>query len=192
MLEPGHSGDRRDFFQQSLGRWLEGLLEKAEEQVVRQRYLRPPGALPEVAFLAACTRCGECIPVCPPGAIRKVSTNGGLAAGTPYLDPAFQGCTVCSDMPCATVCPTDALTVPAAGWQGHRLGNVELSTDRCVTFVGTSCRSCVDACPVGQAALIIDEGGHPVLRREGCVGCGICIRACITYPSCFKLEPVEG
>lgn len=188
---PGGPGNRRAFFRDSIGRWVEGMVEAAEERVVQKRYLRPPGALPEVGFLAACTRCGECLPVCPPGAIQKVPTTGGLAAGTPYIDPAIQGCTVCADMPCARACPTEALSIPTRGWQGYRLGMVELVPERCVTFVGTACRACADACPVGPAALVIDATGHPVLKQEGCVGCGVCVRACITYPSSMQLKPLE-
>lgn len=188
---PGGPGDRRAFFRDSLGRWVEGLMEAAEERVVQRRYLRPPGALPEVGFLAACTRCGECLTACPPRAIQKVPASGGLAAGTPFIDPSVQGCTACPDMPCARSCPTEALTLPVAGWAGYRLGFAELAPERCVTFIGTPCRACADACPVGEAALAVDEDGHPVLRREGCVGCGVCVRACITYPSSFTVQPVE-
>ena len=43
--------------------------------------------------------------------------------------------------------------------------------------------------PSATAALAIDEAGHPVIRAEGCVGCGVCVRACITVPSSFKLRP---
>jgi len=188
---PGGPGDRRTFLRDSVGRWMEEMMAAAEERVVRQHYLRPPGALPEVGFLAACTRCGECLPVCPPAAIRKVSASGGLAAGTPYIDAAVQGCTVCPDMPCARACPTGALTLPPHGWDGYRLGTVELVPERCVTFIGTTCRACADACPVGEAALAMDQAGHPVLKHEGCVGCGVCVRACITYPSSLTIQPLE-
>ena len=188
---PGGPGDRRAFFRDSLGRWVEGMMESAEERVVKKRYLRPPGALTEVAFLAACTRCGECLPVCPPAAIQKVPASGGLAAGTPFIDPSVQGCIVCEEMPCTRACPTEALTLPPDGWRGYRLGHLELSPERCVTFSGTTCRACADACPVGETALAMDEAGHPVLKREGCVGCGVCVRACITYPSSYRLRPLE-
>jgi MauM/NapG family ferredoxin protein len=183
--------DRRALFRNSVGKWLEHLVEQTERRVAPERYIRPPGALPEVAFLAACTRCGECITACPPFAIRKAPPEAGLQAGTPFIDPMIQACTVCETIPCARACPTDALTLPPDGWAGYRLAALELIPERCVTFQGTRCRACIDACPVGEAALTIDEDGHPVIRAEGCVGCGACVRACITSPSSFILHAVE-
>jgi len=187
----GLPGGRRDFFRQSVGQWGERLLERTEKKLVQERYTRPPGALPEVAFLAACTRCGACEPVCPPHAIRYLPTSTGLAAGTPWIEPASQPCVACTDMPCVQACPTDALTRPPQGWDGYRMGELEFFPERCVTYQGQSCRVCVDACPIGERALTLDETGHPVLRREGCVGCGVCVRDCITHPSSFALTPAE-
>jgi ferredoxin-type protein NapG len=184
--------DRRALFRSTIGQWLENMVEQAERRVVPERYLRPPGALPEVAFLAACTRCGDCITACPPFALRKVPTDGGLAAGTPHIDVMIQPCIACPDMPCARACPTDALTLPPQGWTGYRLATLELVPERCVTFSGTRCQACADACPVGTRALAMDEEGHPVLKAEGCVGCGSCVRACITRPSSYILRPLEG
>ena len=186
------TGNRRQILENTLGQWLEKVIQDAERKVAPESYLRPPGALPEVAFLAACTRCGDCISACPPFALRKVASSGGLAAGTPYIDPTIQACVACPDMPCAKACPTDALTLPPQGWTGYRLAAVELVPERCVTFTGTLCRACADACPVGSAALEMDADGHPVLKAEGCVGCGCCIRACITSPSSYTLRPLES
>jgi MauM/NapG family ferredoxin protein len=183
--------DRRELFRSSIGKWLTEVVEQAERRVAPKRYLRPPGALPEVAFLAACTRCGDCITACPPFAIRKAPPDAGLAAGTPYIDPGIQGCVVCETMPCAVACPTEALTLPPEGWTGYRLASLELVPERCVTFAGTRCQACADACPVGARALAMDADGHPVLKAEGCVGCGVCVRACITSPSSFILRPLE-
>ncbi|MEO8449439.1 MAG: 4Fe-4S dicluster domain-containing protein [Gemmatimonadota bacterium] len=185
-------GDRRDFFRDSMGEWFEKLLADTEQRLVPDRKMRPPGALPEVGFLAACTRCGACAPPCPVHAILFVPPSGGFSAGTPYIDPKSQPCTVCPDMPCARACPTGALAVPTRGWEGYRLGKVEFVPERCVTYEGTPCQVCVDACPVGPRALSLDEAGHPVLKFEGCVGCGVCVRECITYPSSFVLTPAEG
>ena len=182
---------RRQLMRDAVGEWVERTMARAERRVVAKRYLRPPGALPEVGFLAACTRCGECLDVCPPKALVKVPANGGLAAGTPHIVAYSQPCAACPDMPCAAVCPTEALTVPEHGWSGHRLGVLEFLPERCITYRGNSCNVCARACPMGEAALVMDEAGHPVLRIEGCVGCGMCVQACVSTPKSFKLTPAE-
>lgn len=161
---------------------------RAERRVVRNRYMRPPGALQEIAFLASCTRCSDCLEVCPVQAIIKVPTAGGLAAGTPMIDPKLQPCIVCDDIPCAVACPTEALTLPANGWTGYSMASLELITERCIAMDGTECGACAEACPVGVAALGLDDEGRPVLRPEGCVGCGVCVRACVTSPSSLELH----
>ncbi len=182
---------RRDLLKSAADQWFERLLRQAEERLTPERYFRPPGALPEVAFLAACTRCGACVEACPPHAIRTVPSQGALSAGTPYLDPKLQPCTVCPDMPCVQACPTDALTLPSSGWENYRLAALELVPERCITFDGAACDVCANACPRGDQALVMDEAGHPVIRIEGCVGCGVCLRACVTSPSSFALHHVR-
>jgi ferredoxin-type protein NapG len=183
-------GDRRSFFRRAFGDAVEKLAKATEERVVQQRYVRPPGALPEVAFLAACTRCGECAKACPANAILHVPSRGGLAAATPYLQPDRIPCLGCADMPCVDVCPTDALTIPEGGWANERLGSIEFHPERCITFEGKPCGVCANACPVGATALEMDEDGRPVLKVEGCIGCGACVRECITIPSSFTFHPL--
>lgn len=183
--------DRRSFFAETLGRLARQLARRAEKRIVPNQYFRPPGALVEIAFLAACTRCGECIEACPPGAIFNAASSAGLAAGTPVIDPDLQPCTVCPDMPCAVSCPTDALMVPNDLWKGYHLAALELDPERCIAFDGTECGICAKVCPVGEAALALDDGGRPVIRQEGCVGCGVCVRACVTTPSSLRLQVQE-
>jgi len=120
-----------------------------------------------------------------------VAAEGGLAAGTPYLEPDQVACVACPDMPCAAVCPTDALIVPESGWAGLRLGRVTFHPDRCITFRGEACAICVQACPVGPAALVLDADDRPVLKLEGCVACGVCVRECPTMPSSLTFAPLE-
>ncbi len=142
------ASDRRGFFREAMIQLAREVAERTEQRVAPRRYFRPPGAADEIAFLASCTRCGDCMPVCPVHAIIKAPPGAGLAAGTPIIDPAIQACVVCADMPCAHACATGA----------------------------------------GERALAMDAGGHPVLRPEGCVGCGVCVTACVTSPSSLKLR----
>jgi ferredoxin-type protein NapG len=190
MLNPGNT-NRRDMLRSAVGDWLERIVARTESRVVNRHYHRPPGALPEMGFLAACTRCGACVDACPPHAITKVPAQGGLAAGTPHLDLTVQPCIACATMPCAVACPTEALTVPLSVWSGYRIAHLEFKPESCLTFAGTSCRLCADACPAGEAALTIDALGHPVVRQEGCVGCGVCASVCPTHPTSFTLSYQE-
>ena len=191
MFNPNDS-DRRGFLKGALDDWLQRLLAETEERVVVRRYQRPPGALPEMAFLAACTRCGACLPVCPPHAIIKMSMDGGLAAGTPYIDarivspaPSVRRC------PAPRSCPTGALTLPPERWAGYRLAVAGVAPGtRCVTLAGPRLAGSAPG-PVRSArrALAMDEGGHPVIQgRRMRRAAAICVRACITTPSSFKLQ----
>lgn len=181
------ASDRRGFFRETLGQLLREVAVRTEERVAPRRFFRPPGAAPEMAYLASCTRCGDCIEVCPVHAIIKAPANAGLAAGTPVIDPALQACVVCADIPCAHACETGALVPPADGWASVHMGVLELDAERCITFHGVSCGVCARACPVGERALGLDHAGRPVLRPEGCVGCGVCVTACVTAPSSLAL-----
>lgn len=187
-LLDGGEADRRSFFRETVGRLFNEAARRAERRVVPQRYFRPPGAAPELEFLAACTRCGDCIAVCPVNAIVKAPAGAGLAAGTPMIEPTVQPCTVCPDMPCAAACPTDALVVPQRLWQGYHLAALELDPERCIAFQGVQCGVCARSCPVGDDAMALDAEGRPVIRAEGCVGCGVCVRACVTLPSSLTLH----
>lgn len=184
-------GNRRRFLRQLFGGAVEQIARHTEERLLQQRYQRPPGAIPELGFLAACTRCGLCAAACPPSAIRYAGTEGGMAAGTPYLDATKVACEACDDMPCAVACPTGALVVPEDGWRRERLGRVVFHPDRCITFQGTPCTACVDHCPVGSRALSLDADGRPVLKLEGCVGCGACVHHCPTSPPSLTFHPLE-
>jgi MauM/NapG family ferredoxin protein len=184
----GGEGDRRAFFRDTLGRVAEEIAKRTERRVAPHPYFRPPGAIDELAFLAACTRCGDCIEVCPVDAIVKAPSGAGFAVGTPIIDPAVQPCTVCPDIPCAAACPTEALIVPERGWEGYKLAVLELEPERCIAFHGVACGVCARACPLGEKALALDAQGRPVIKAEGCVGCGVCVRACVTAPASLKLH----
>ena len=180
---------RRAFFTTGLGRALERAADAFSSRIAPRRYIRPPGALPEAAFVGACTRCGECVRACPAGAIIPLDGPAGLATGTPVLEPAVNACVMCPDMPCAAACPTDALMVPAGGWREVRLADVAIDTERCIAWRDVSCGICARACPVGEQAIRLDERGRPAIAG-GCTGCGICMSACVTTPSSIHATPL--
>jgi ferredoxin-type protein NapG len=183
--------DRRGF----LGEALKLVASKAgaliADKVAPRRHFRPPGALAEPAFLAACTRCGYCTEACPADAIKPAAPSAGLAAGTPIIEPQLMPCIACEGMFCASVCPTGALVLPAGGWATEKIGELALDTDRCIAFQGIECGVCARACPVGSAAMTLDAKGRPHIEA-GCVGCGVCVRACVTSPPSLALTiPLE-
>ncbi|WP_456413877.1 4Fe-4S dicluster domain-containing protein [Thiolapillus sp.] len=72
--------------------------------------LRPPGALREKEFLAACIKCGQCVQVCPVEAIKLADLTDGLGIGVPYIDSRAQACDFsCDGLQCVLACPTGAL-----------------------------------------------------------------------------------
>ncbi|MBI5496699.1 MAG: 4Fe-4S dicluster domain-containing protein [Deltaproteobacteria bacterium] len=74
------------------------------------RRLRPPGALDEKDFLAACIKCGQCVQVCPVEAIHPADLWDGFGVGVPFIDPRKQACDFACDVgQCILACPTGAL-----------------------------------------------------------------------------------
>lgn len=188
MAEPV---DRRAFFSQGFRKVLGRAVDVVSARVGGGQYIRPPGALPEAAFLAACTRCGACEPVCPVHAIRALPPSAGLAAGTPALQVMSQACVMCTEMPCAVACPTAALEVPADGWRSVKLSLVSIDANQCIAFRDVECGVCVRVCPAGEEALRLDAPGRPVVG-PACTGCGACINGCVTSPSSITARPSEA
>ncbi len=177
-----------------------------------RRAMRPPGALPEDAFLGACTRCAECMKVCPTNALQPATFETGLQGlWTPVLvpssGPCAEKCTSCGD-----VCPTGAIR--PFTWQDKRyklkmgLANVDRST--CVAYNGgRDCIVCAEVCPYSavifkdtfddtlpkDASLPLDhkdETGKetnrgrmkrvPTVDEVLCTGCGLCEYHCPVLP----------
>lgn len=174
--------------------------------------MRPPGSLPEDEFLGACTRCAECMKVCPTNALQPATFQTGLQGlWTPLLvpssGPCAEKCTSCGD-----VCPTGAIR--PFTWQDKRyklkmgLANVNRST--CVAYNGgRDCIVCAEVCPYSAVifkdtfddtlpkdpTLAIDhkdEHGKetnrgrmkrvPTVDEKLCTGCGLCEYHCPVLP----------
>lgn len=137
--------------------------------------LRPPGALPEPAFLAACTRCRDCVAACPHGAIVLAPARFREAAGTPMLDPLRAPCRMCSDTPCISACGPGALRLGGEDGPFH-MGIARIKTSDCLAYQGSFCSVCAERCPVPEA--IVVEVGRPRIQPQLCTGCGICHHVC--------------
>ena len=152
--------------------------------------LRPPGALGEDEFLAACIRCQQCVEACPWDSVRMAGVEAGVGIGTPYVISREVPCYLCEgldELKCIAACPTDAL-LPVTERGQVRMGAAVINKQTCVSYGGAFCRACIEACPIG-GAIFMDDLGRPVVREGVCVGCGLCDRACPTEPSSIPISP---
>ncbi|HEX8324384.1 MAG TPA: 4Fe-4S dicluster domain-containing protein [Tepidisphaeraceae bacterium] len=198
---------RRQFFRQGLSELLKPLA-KALEPVERtlnefdrlsrptpaaapasaaakdDLWLRPPGALREKEFLDTCSRCGDCVSVCPAEAIH-ISPAAGQ--GAPFIDADSRACVACDGLYCMSACPTGAL-VPTPLVQ-IKMGTAVWRQHLCTrTTLNDECRRCVDVCPIGTAAIELVNDQIEV-KPLGCIGCGMCQQDCPTTPRAITVIP---
>jgi ferredoxin-type protein NapG len=100
--------------------------------------LRPPGALDEARFLAACIKCGQCVQVCPVQAIVLADVTEGFGIGVPYIDARQQACDFsCDALSCILACPTGALSHDLKAKEEVRMGVARLARpDACLARRG--------------------------------------------------------
>ncbi|MHC4441929.1 MAG: 4Fe-4S dicluster domain-containing protein [Planctomycetota bacterium] len=170
------------------------------------RLIRPPGALEEDQFLAACIRCYRCQDACEVGAIQFFTEAQGRYYHTPYIDPAIKACNVC--MKCTQVCPTNALRPMEIDEKDQvNMASVELREDLCLSFKAKRirdqqfmlmelgqqptetaapterrgpCGECYMFCPRREHAIKLEPGAFlaPIVYPDECVGCGMCEEIC--------------
>jgi MauM/NapG family ferredoxin protein len=169
----------------------------ADNRQLSPACIRPPGAVPEPAFLALCLRCGECMKVCPSNALQPV----WLAAGpeglfspvlTPRRGPCVPDCNACG-----RVCPTHAIrALPLEEKRWARVGTAVVLQNTCLAWAqGRACVVCQEVCPYGAVKLQKMEGlavPAPVVYNERCYGCGYCERHCPVSVSAIVVEPLNA
>ena len=157
------------------------------------RALRPPGAIAEHDFLAACVRCGLCVQACPFGTLRLAHEADPVPQGTPFFRAREVPCEMCDGVPCRAACPTGALAPTLTRIADARIGVAALSKpEGCYSFIGAAvCNSCWRACPLKGRAIVMKRGRTrlgglftPTVDPAVCTGCGKCEKACIA------VEPV--
>lgn len=146
--------------------------------------VRPPGAVDEPTFLQRCTQCDKCVEACPHDAITHAPIRFRGAAGTPMIDPAVSPCRMCSDYPCVTACPEDALQLTALG----PIATARLLDYNCLAHQGSFCTVCHEQCPETDAITL--DRGMPTIHLNRCTGCGICHFACPAPTNAIAIMPL--
>ena len=144
---------------------------EAPAPVLRKDWLRPPGAVEEALFLDRCTKCGDCIKACDPGAI--VCHAGD---GSPVIFADQSPCVLCEDLPCIAACTVEALSA-VDDVRELRMGCASVSQRLCTA--GQGCHACVSKCPTDALTMDFSEM-RLMVSSEQCVGCGICEHVCKT------------
>lgn len=131
--------------------------------------IRPPWAVEESHFLTLCTRCDDCIRLCP----EKIVARG--SGGYPEVRFQRGECTFCGD--CLAACKDKALqqTSPEqAPWD-----LIAVIGAGCLPYKGVVCHSCREACePQAIRLRLAPMGvGMPEIG-ENCTGCGACVKVC--------------
>ena len=150
--------------------------------------LRPPGALPEEDFAAACIRCGLCVNDCPYPTLSLANMSDAPALGTPFFTAREAACEMCDDIPCVVACPTGALDHALTDINQAKMGLARVvDTDGCIAFQGLRCEVCFNVCPIRGKAITLElshnerSGKHaifaPVVHDSDCTGCGKCEEA---------------
>jgi ferredoxin-type protein NapG len=149
-------------------------------------WLRPPGAKPEKEFLDSCSRCGDCVRICPAQCIR-IDVAGVRGNGAPFIDVDAMPCVLCDGLKCTHVCPTGALS-PVEDVTHVDMGTAVWHEDLCLRSRGEGCTVCIDQCPIGAKALELVEGKVTVHEAD-CAGCGVCQHYCPTSPKSITVNP---
>ena len=135
----------------------------------RQAPQRQPWALAEALFINACSRCGDCVPVCPTRIIV-------IVRGFPEVDFKRGECTFCGA--CAAACKDKALLDSETQiWPWAIKAQVASS---CLPNRGVECRVCGDHCAVAAIRFSPRLGGPPTAEVDSaaCNGCGACVAPC--------------
>lgn len=160
--------------------------------------LRPPGALAEKDFNAACIKCGQCVNVCPPHILQLAPAGTDLPIGTPFFTPRSGACIMCPDIPCVKACPTGALAPELNDINQARMGLAVIDIENCLSWQGLRCEICYRDCPIRGQAIVLETDPRglskhamfrPLVRAEACTGCGICEKSCPTELAAIRVLP---
>jgi ferredoxin-type protein NapF len=152
-----------------------------------EKAFRPPWAVAEAHFLECCTRCDECIRICPTGLL--FAGGGGYPEADFRPGKVAEGCTFCGE--CLKVCQPAALhqqTGQAPWTYRASIGQA------CLARQGVVCRTCGEFCELGAIRFKPQLGGVslPQLQLEACSGCAACLADCPTQAIYMNFFAQQG
>ena len=181
--------DRREFFRLGLRKAARTAVKEADS-VAKKRarhWIRPPYALDELEFLMTCTRCGDCIEVCPHKVVFALPPRlGAQIVNTPALDLLHKGCHLCNDWPCVQACEPAALKITDEPTVVPQLAIASIDTQTCLPYTGPECGACANSCQITGA--LIWDGVQPSINSDICNGCALCREACIVEPKAIQIK----
>jgi len=147
----------------------------------RRKLIRPPGALPETAFLRTCIRCGECMKSCVTNTLQPSLWESGFSGlWTPKLELRMAACEPNCNV-CGKVCPTQAIRSLSMEEKTHaKIGTAVLRKEMCLVWAQNKmCLICDEICPYNAIVFRPVEGyRRPVVIASRCNGCGYCEQRC--------------
>jgi ferredoxin-type protein NapF len=166
------------------------------------RLVRPPGGRAESELLALCSRCGQCLKVCPTNVLQPAVSAAGIeGVFTPQMDFRNGPCEwSCNE--CGKVCPTGAIQpLLLAAKRRTVIGRAYIDRNRCIPWADyKTCLVCQELCPVPDKAIVINTAevvapggkhiklGRPEVVAERCIGCGVCENACpVAYRAAIEV-----
>jgi MauM/NapG family ferredoxin protein len=148
--------------------------------------LRPPGARDESQFAGVCTRCGNCLRVCPSRIIdRDIGQNEWAKLFTPVLsfdnDYCREDCIRCTE-----VCPSGALVrLSLKEKMNIQIGLAHVDMNLCLLGDDRECSVCKRWCPYDAIQYVFSQEEYtliPKIDPQKCTGCGACEATCPTEP----------
>ncbi len=173
------------------------LAQGAKGTVLQSACVRPPGARPEVDFLARCIRCGQCMKVCPTNGLQPTWITAGFeGVFSPVLmsrrGPCEPECAACGE-----VCPTGAIMdLPLKEKQQAKVGTAVVKPGLCLAWAeGRSCVVCQEVCAFGAISLqpnASTKAPVPIVNAKRCFGCGFCERHCPVHVPAIAVYPLNA
>jgi len=165
-------------------------------QILHPSMIRPPGALPESAFLDRCIRCGECMKACPTNTLQPLGLAAGLSGWfSPILIPRRGPCEAQCNV-CGQVCPTGAIRpLPIEEKTWAKIGTAYVIRHKCLAWeFDRRCLVCDEVCPYNALEFrqLPDHSvAVPFVNESRCSGCGFCEHHCpVQAQAAIVVEPM--